>query len=58
MGDVLSSNLLEDVNKVFGENGLMSQMFDNYKIREEQIKAIPIVWDCFEKENNDLPDKE
>ena len=48
MGDVLSSNLLEDVNKVFGENGLMSQMFDNYKIREEQIKAIPIVWDCFE----------
>ena len=36
--------------EVFGENGVMSNMFEGYVPREGQLDSIPLVWDSF-KEN-------
>lgn len=36
-------------NAVFGEGGIMSSMFDDYKPREGQLSAIPLIWDAMQE---------
>ena len=38
------------VQEVFGNEGIVSNKFEDYKVRESQIEAIPIIWGSF-KEN-------
>lgn len=36
------------VDAVFGEDGIMASMFDNYKPRKGQLNALPLIWDAMD----------
>lgn len=35
------------IQDVFGEEGIISEMFEGYKVRESQLEAIPVLWNAF-----------
>lgn len=37
------------IQDVFGSEGIISSKFEDYKVRESQIEAIPIIWDSFKE---------
>lgn len=37
------------VQEVFGGNGVISSKFENYKVRQSQIDAIPVIWKSFKE---------
>lgn len=39
----------EILEEVFGQEGLISQKFKDYKVRESQVESIPIIWESLKE---------